>query len=976
MEENLSNKNEEQKLIEDTSGKVNLSEAEIIRQRKERIINLLKKDKYFSIFIILAVVSLLLSLLTVHVGLFSQYSMHNYNNNFDLSWLLLGFAFGIGAFFIYEKKDKFAFYPLIIWVAYLAVKIRTMNLDKLRDITTGTWTLGPDLDPFLFLRWAEYIVENGKLFAIDMMRFVPFGYNTKGELLLHPYMMAWFHKIAVYFGSESVTHSAVLYPVVMFALTVIAFFLFVRKIFIDSIGEKKASIIGIISAIFLSILPIFLPRTIAGIPEKESAAFLFMFLSFYFFLCAWKTKTMKLQLLMAFLAGLSTGAMALIWGGYSYLLLTISTAVFVTFICGSIDKRKFYVYLIWIISYSAVMLPASARYSLSSLVGRGTVITAFIISIHFIIFNTKLKNYFSSGRFSKIPPLVLSSIVGILILIVVATIVFGFDFIIGKFDGIFVSLIRPAKGRIVQTVAENKSPFFVEWVGSFGPYFKEIPLFFWLFFLGSIFLFYKIVKIFSLKERFYLTASYLLLLLAIVFNKYSPTSKLNGDSTTSILFYASGFLVFLIVAGRIYYNYYKKGEMDKLKNIDIGIIIVLLLFLLTLMSLRGGIRLVMVLVPTISIFTAYLMLASVNYAIKTKGDILRIIAWIFAGIVILAGVFSGWQFFKQINGEAGVYAPSIYTQQWQKAMAWVRENTPENSVFGHWWDYGYWLQSIGRRATMLDGGNAQGYWNHMMGRYALTGRDERKALEFLYAHNATHFLIDSTDIGKYSAFSTIGSDANYDRMSWMTTFMKDNSKIQETKNGTIFVYAGGTNLDEDISYEENETKIFLPSGNSGLGAVLIEQNSAGELINPPVGIYISRGQQYRLPMRYAYLNERFYDFEKGVTAGVFLMSRVDQNGEQFGIEKNGALLYLSNRTVESQLARLYLYKEDNPYFKLIHSEDDFFVSYIKTQNADIGDIVFYNGIRGPIRIWEIKYPNDIEFKEEYLSTVYPEELGG
>src|SRR3990172_10160255 len=106
-------------------------------------------------------------------------------------------------------------------------------------------------------------------------------------------------------------------------------------------------------------------------------------------------------------------------------------------------------------------------------------------------------------------------------------------------------------------------------------------------------------------------------------------------------------------------------------------------------------------------------------------------------------------------------------------MTWVRENTERNTVFGHWWDYGYWVQSIGERATVLDGGNAISYWNHMMGRYALTGTNETEALEFLYAHNTTHFLIDSTDIGKYPAFSSIGSDENYDRRSWISPFLKD-----------------------------------------------------------------------------------------------------------------------------------------------------------------------------------------------------------
>ena len=59
----------------------------------------------------------------------------------------------------------------------------------------------------------------------------------------------------------------------------------------------------------------------------------------------------------------------------------------------------------------------------------------------------------------------------------------------------------------------------------------------------------------------------------------------------------------------------------------------------------------------------------------------------------------------------------------------------------------------------------------------------------------------------------------------------------------------------------------------------------------------------------------------------------------------------------------------------MHSEDDYIVQVIREQNpAFKGDIVYYNGVRGPIRIWEISYPRNIEFKQEYLSTLYPKEL--
>src|SRR4030043_1157551 len=73
----------------------------------------------------------------------------------------------------FKKSGNWIYYGLLAIILSISVYIRTRNIPKLKDITTNTWTLGPDLDPFLFLRWAKYIAEHGKLFALDAMRYVP-----------------------------------------------------------------------------------------------------------------------------------------------------------------------------------------------------------------------------------------------------------------------------------------------------------------------------------------------------------------------------------------------------------------------------------------------------------------------------------------------------------------------------------------------------------------------------------------------------------------------------------------------------------------------------------------------------------------------------------------------------------------------------------------------------------------------------------
>ena len=45
---------------------------------------------------------------------------------------------------------------------------------------------------------------------------------------------------------------------------------------------------------------------------------------------------------------------------------------------------------------------------------------------------------------------------------------------------------------------------------------------------------------------------------------------------------------------------------------------------------------------------------------------------------------------------------NISTNDWPDAMQWLRENTPEDAVIAAWWDYGYWISTLGERKTLSD----------------------------------------------------------------------------------------------------------------------------------------------------------------------------------------------------------------------------------------------------------------------------------
>lgn len=47
--------------------------------------------------------------------------------------------------------------------------------------------------------------------------------------------------------------------------------------------------------------------------------------------------------------------------------------------------------------------------------------------------------------------------------------------------------------------------------------------------------------------------------------------------------------------------------------------------------------------------------------------------------------------------------PYAMPDNWEKALLWVRENTPEDAEVAAWWDYGYWIEYVTGRGTIANG---------------------------------------------------------------------------------------------------------------------------------------------------------------------------------------------------------------------------------------------------------------------------------
>ena len=883
-----------------------------------------------------------------------------------------------------KKNYIFLIYILLIVILIVNVQIRTLPLENnpqtgkpgLWNVATNDWTLGPDLDPFVFLRGAERIVEDGTLGKIDMMRFYPLGYNTAGETRILPYSIAYLHKVFIFLGiDESVAYAAIWLPVLFSIITALAFFFLVRKIFEEK-GELFSNLTALLGTALLITLPSLLPRTIAGIPEKESMGFTFMFLTLYFFISAWKSDGKVKLGIFAILAGLFTGLMGLVWGGVAFVYVAIAISGFIAFLMEKIDKKELVVYWTWAISSMIFWIPWTWRMTiekfLKSSTSGGAIAVGVIMVCFFILYKTRYFKFLEKiPKFNKIPKPIQTLIFAVIALFILSSIFLGPSTMFEMGGEIISKLTTPYTSRIAFTVAENKQPYFSDWRGNMGPILGGFPIFFWLFFIGSVALFYEVIKNYKLSERTILITSYVFFLFCLIFSRSSPNYILNGETGIALLMYAAGFIILIGGVGYVAYKRLKEGKSLEV-NANIGYIFVFSLVFVGIIAGRSAVRLLMVLLAIAVIPLSYIIVNSVYAAIKKRNeDIIKILLIAFAILAVVSGFMILSYQYQGVKVGGSRHIPSVYTHQWQYAMKWIDDNTAEDAVFGHWWDYGYWVQSMGHRATMLDGGNSYPYWNYLMGRHVLTAESEQEALDLAYSHNLTHFLIDSSEIGKYPAYSNIGSDEEYDRFSWIGTFHLDESKTQETMNDTSLIYIGGIALDEDIII--NDSKL-LPSQKTGVGALVVTFSQQTSEIKQAFIITIYGGEQIIVPLRYVYFEGELIDFGegKGIEGCVYIIPRfVDGKG----YSPQGSALFLSPRNMRALWVQMYLLN-NTKQFNLIHAEDNYIVKGLKEQGVVSRELIYYRGLQGPIKIWEINYTGEETFNEEYLLLDFPERLLG
>jgi asparagine N-glycosylation enzyme membrane subunit Stt3 len=833
---------------------------------------------------------------------------------------------------------------LAILVLGISIRIEPIKNGNLIDQTTGDYT-PLALDPYYFLRISETLIETGgDLPEIDSFRSPPFGVGWHKEIL--PDTTVLIYKIINSFNPETTLNFAdVLNPVIFFALGLIVFFILIWVL-------AKNKWIAVISSLILTIIPPYLYRTLAGFSDHESIGMFGFFLALLFFSIGlfyldkkkplyWKSAGLGL------IAGLMTVFSVATWGGVANFLFMILPLAFLIRWFVKEDKSMwnpvlFYgLWILGIVSFGPLFgfesIGLIKKYMLSS-VGLLTLFTLGYTLIESIIL--KLKQI---PKFLKKYPVFFS---------IVLVLIFGgvvYQIFVGNFFSLIWALIERiiypfGTGRVGLTVAENKQPFLTDWIGQIGKFM------FYTMFAGTIFVGGKLASgIKKKKLRPVFIGTFAFFIVGILCSRISDSSILNG---TNFISKALFFISFLAIATVSIYIYNKSEWKIKTEWI-----LVVAWMIPMLLAVRSAIRVFFAIVPFVAFIVPVVIFEVAKWGKNKKDDLVKLLSIVLTLFLIIMLLITSIGYYNSVKQQAKYQTPS-YNADWQNAMGWVRNNTPEDSLFLHWWDYGYWVQTGGDRASIVDGGYHPDHLVHPIGRYVLTTPFPETAKSYMKTFDADYLLIDPTDIGKYSAYSSIADDEEVsDRASYIPTFVSNLAEIQETRNSTIRFYRGGMVLDDDLRYKDETQDIFLPKGKAGIGAMILEKTNSG--YSQPEGIYIYNNKQYTLPMRFLFANGELIDFGKGINSTMYLYPNLinSQAGQQ--LDQEGAAMYLSEKTKDSLVAQLYLMNDPQelyPELELVHEESAYPFAFN------------YQGYRGPIKIYKVHADemDNIIVREEFL----------
>jgi dolichyl-diphosphooligosaccharide---protein glycosyltransferase len=856
------------------------------------------------------------------------------------------------------KNKHYIQWIIIFLILIMSFSIRYQGSDAL-EVSEGEF-LPQALDSYYFMRLTENLQDPGQLPEIDQMRNYPIGVATGPLFNTLPYINIIIHSFLNIFSNSDLSFAIIISPILGLLLTTIFLFLFVRRI----LGWKTA----LVSAFLLNITTTLLHRTNIGFADHDIWGMAFLFLILYFFIVAYQHKNFKYKILFGILAGIASVFGLITGGNVKIAIILIGFFGTIKLIFDKYKKEDLYLISSYFLSLFifGLIIGIWNPITKGTLFGKeGAILTIVLIGYLSQYFINKYKKIEGLCKKTRLPNGFLSIIISIIILIILGSIFLGPERIFSTLGNIFSSIFHTfSSSRHATTVSENQPLAFLNLINQIG------AIFFIALIGGSIVLMKKATE--KIKQSKLITIAYSVFIIAFTIILMMSTSI--SSNAIKVLSY----IVLIAFALSLLYGYFRlfyknKEGFNQLKQISYQKILLLAFFLIMLTAVSSAARLMFEFTPIMIILVSFFFVWAITKTWQlnkgklalwwVKGTLLIIVI-----LIIFLPIAMPWggvtTHIKDISNSAKYVSPGL-NPQWQLAGEWAEEGLQEDAVLAHWWDYGYWVQSAFERPTVTDGGNQINFWNYLMGRDVLTAPTLDIPLKFLKTHEATHLLIVADEIPKYGAYSLIGSNEDLDRQSHIPIFGINDQATQYTRENTILIYSGNFGLDEDFIYNK---KVYAKNQ---AGIVAIKIPIQGELtqelqlnkIQQPSVLLSTQTEQQELKLQCLYIGESEIVYPEYDIEGCFRILPTWDGGQNSN--NLGAGLFLSKRTYNTLLSKLYILNQESEYYTEVYND--------KTQ---MPFLIYQGRLIGPMKIWELNYPTTLSLTEEekefYLAKSFTE----
>jgi len=208
----------------------------------------------------------------------------------------------------------------------------------------------------------------------------------------------------------------------------------------------------------------------------------------------------------------------------------------------------------------------------------------------------------------------------------------------------------------------------------------------------------------------------------------------------------------------------------------------------------------------------------------------------------------------------------VSTNDWLETLDWIKNNTPKDAVVASWWDYGYWISTMGERASLADNSTIYTYIIENIAKMLLDTPDsswhtlnEMQADYLLVFVTGERLNLDTEDI--YYALSGGGDEskkqwfmkiAGYDTSKYLhsdgisgTDYFWNETLLGQTFPFSLAGYVNPNNIQQQsatyvpgmLGIYQKDIK-FPSDGDGPLKLVYASSSFTEEKIGPMIGVFV------------------------------------------------------------------------------------------------------------------------------------------